>query len=174
MNCNAPCPYHNPTSKPRGCRCLREVSCSGAPHIMDCGLAIRPGDGPLKIRSVEDALANAEAAGDEESSRILRMISDAKRAGVYRAMESPMPKTHVRTAITVEGKGAFPIDMLRYDDCTPAREIDAGKISRSVDLVAWKDPVQVNLHRFSVDGKRATAARWESFGWTVVADSGKR
>ncbi len=83
-----------------------------------------------------------------------------------------MPNTHVQTDITVEGRGPFPIDMLRYDDCTPATQVDAGKISRSVDMTARKEPVQVNLHRFSVDGTRATAARWASFGWTVVADSG--
>ncbi len=83
-----------------------------------------------------------------------------------------MLKTHVQTNITVEGEGPFPIDMLRYDNCTPATEVDARKISRSLGLDAWEKPMQVNLYRFSIEGQRATAARWEGFAWTIVSDSG--
>lgn len=67
---------------------------------------------------------------------------------------------------TVRGGGAFPLDMLRYNSCWPAR---------GVDVVA--------LHRGMGQPHRATAARevtlegvdvptndrWESFGWTVIS-----
>mgnify|MGYP001613391845 CR=1 FL=1 len=84
-----------------------------------------------------------------------------------------MAKTHLRTEITVQGKGPFPIDMLRYDDCTPATEVNARHIQRSYEREAWKEATQIELHRFSFDGRKATTARWASFGWKVIADSGR-
>jgi hypothetical protein len=63
----------------------------------------------------------------------------------------------------VSGTGSFPIDMLRYDRCSPAREADSAEIARSF-----------NGHRRTrvrVTGtvKPPTIARWKSFGWTVEA-----
>lgn len=64
--------------------------------------------------------------------------------------------------IVVTGTGAFPIDMLRHDRCTPKHEVDSGIIERSfrprtrgrykVTLLSAKDP---------------TNARWQSFGFEV-------
>ena len=59
---------------------------------------------------------------------------------------------------TVEGSSPFPIDMLRYDLCWPAKADDAAWIPRSgsgrhINLKGLKTP---------------TIGRWESFGWKVV------
>lgn len=58
---------------------------------------------------------------------------------------------------TVEGSGAFPTDMLRYDRCCPHRQEDvhwmSGKEMRSVELISHVGPPQ--------------AERWASFGWSV-------
>lgn len=55
---------------------------------------------------------------------------------------------------TVEGKGTFPLDMLRYDCAWPSH--DASTIvmtaQRSVSLASYQEP---------------TTDRWRSFGWTV-------
>lgn len=59
---------------------------------------------------------------------------------------------------TVEGSGPFPIDMLRYDLCWPAKE------AHSYHLLITDD------RRIVLKGlKLPTTRRWESFGWRVVA-----
>lgn len=65
----------------------------------------------------------------------------------------------------VEGRGAFPLDMLRYDMCYPARGEDA--IAMEWDL----DPnfretrsVWLVAHASSAP----TIGRWASFGWRVA------
>ena len=60
----------------------------------------------------------------------------------------------------------FPFDMLRYATCAPAREADTHSIEIGASIVL--------LRRFSKDGALDNrsgygAARWESFGWEVVA-----
>lgn len=72
-----------------------------------------------------------------------------------------------RTDVTVEGRGEFPLDMLRYDSCVPQSQTDAFTMTQEGDLR------RVKLHRFSIEGRRATAARWESFRWRVVQDTGR-
>jgi hypothetical protein len=58
----------------------------------------------------------------------------------------------------VEGAGQFPVDMLRYDRCSPYASEDvhwcfaSGTNRRSAMMVAHQPP---------------TVARWASFGWTV-------
>ena len=66
---------------------------------------------------------------------------------------------------TVEGRGSFPIDMLRYDSCWPASESRdsfeitastrprSGRMKRRITLLGLREP---------------TVGRWESFGWNVV------
>lgn len=71
------------------------------------------------------------------------------------------------TEVTVEGRGAFPVDMMRYDTCYPATESDANAIRES-----FADPsgvTRVRLNRRSVSDREPQYARWESFGWRVVA-----
>jgi hypothetical protein len=57
----------------------------------------------------------------------------------------------------VEGRGSFPIDMLRYDRCTPYEQEDVhwmeGTVQRSCKLVSHVAP--------------PTKERWNSFGWSV-------
>lgn len=60
--------------------------------------------------------------------------------------------------LTVEGAGEFPVDMLRYDAAFPHKEEDSYLImergKRKVSLLTQITPTQ---------------ARWESFGWKVIA-----
>lgn len=70
--------------------------------------------------------------------------------------------------ITVKGRGRFPIDMLRYDECYPASQLDATLISDSIDhtsdtyLQTWEVGLYSNMLR------GPTEARWASFGVGVV------
>jgi hypothetical protein len=56
----------------------------------------------------------------------------------------------------VTGAGAFPLDMLRYDECWP---IDGHTVDcqerRCVYMQSYREP---------------TIDRWSSFGWSVSAD----
>jgi hypothetical protein len=58
---------------------------------------------------------------------------------------------------TVEGQGAFPNDMLRYDRCCPCEQEDVhwmeGTDRRSAKMISYARPPE--------------PARWNSFGWTV-------
>jgi hypothetical protein len=64
--------------------------------------------------------------------------------------------------LVVEGRGEFPIDMLRYDSACPDTENDS---------IAMKsiDPRRIHLRRFSI-GREPSHGRWESFGWKVISD----
>ena len=64
---------------------------------------------------------------------------------------------------TLKGRGAFPVDMLRYDACYPATETDSSRI------IASHTPHHHNEVEIRVSGWRCTEARWASFGWKVVA-----
>ena len=75
---------------------------------------------------------------------------------------------------TVEGEGEFPLDMLRYDRCSPFDSTDANAIGADpFDVRSEDGPRTVKLIRFT-EGKgknyndNPTARRWESFGWKVV------
>ena len=67
-----------------------------------------------------------------------------------------------RFSFTVEGFGAFPTDMLRYDNAFPHSESDSSDVDahnhRTVQLVAIHDS----------RAWRPTYRRWESFGWKVI------
>jgi len=69
----------------------------------------------------------------------------------------------------VRGRGAFPYDMLRYDECWPFQADDARKLdfieeaglAREITLISY------------IKNKKSkpTADRWRSFGWIVVTNS---
>lgn len=61
----------------------------------------------------------------------------------------------------VEGRGEFPIDMLRYEQCWPALESQAGLFATGDLKTRW-------LVLAKRSGSQWNAARWESFGWRVV------
>ena len=86
------------------------------------------------------------------------------------------------TRFTVVGTGPFPMDMLRYDCCYPARSQDAMEIglslARGSDAVRTLDrhvggtPYAVTLVRTTrtkpTGGKGGvTLDRWKSFGWDL-------
>ena len=78
----------------------------------------------------------------------------------------PRNKTYA-FRFAVEGRGAFPLDMLRYDRCFPRSETDANiaqdheniRTVRKVELTALERPSYW----------QPCEGRWESFGWRVVA-----
>jgi hypothetical protein len=61
---------------------------------------------------------------------------------------------------TVDGKGEFPYDMLRYDLCWPASEGDSLGLHATYGI-----PRIINLKGL----KPPTVRRWASFGWTVLS-----
>ena len=69
--------------------------------------------------------------------------------------------------IVVVGRGPFPLDMLRYDQCCPATSEDAGAIHYSGLDRASRDKRVVTLN--SMRRVAPTFGRWESFGWTVIS-----
>lgn len=70
------------------------------------------------------------------------------------------------TRFTVEGTGQFPLDMLRYDRCFPAKGEDA--ISMANDHIRVPRRIQLDVrHPFKGD-RMVTRERWASFGWTLV------
>lgn len=69
-----------------------------------------------------------------------------------------------RLIVTVSGTGDFPVDMLRYDRCTPEHETDSGLIARSFAPL-YSEKLQINL--LYVD-REPTEARWKSFSWEIV------
>lgn len=73
-------------------------------------------------------------------------------------------RINVIRRFTVEGAGPFPLDMLRYDRCTPDTEADA---LRAQDTHGGRR--KVVLQRL-IDSPFwvPTVGRWESFGWKVV------
>jgi hypothetical protein len=79
-----------------------------------------------------------------------------------------MPKRYV-VEFTVRGPvgQSFPIDMLRYDQCWPARQEDAESIA--VGAVR-----EVRLRTITVNPEGCvTRDRWASFGFNVVGDVNK-
>lgn len=63
---------------------------------------------------------------------------------------------------TVEGCGAFPVDMLRYDGCFPVDTADANAM---VDEVGRR---KIKLRSYQFHAGVPTVARWESFNWRVI------
>jgi hypothetical protein len=71
-------------------------------------------------------------------------------------------------AFFVEGRGRFPIDMLRYDDCWP---VDTDSCLAIESSQGDREPVgamwRIQLNTISPTGPNVK--RWESFGWKVLA-----
>ena len=67
---------------------------------------------------------------------------------------------------TVEGKGFFPHDMLRYDSAVPRDGAAVSVIARSPDRVGPRTTDTVRLRSYNPAGP--TIGRWNSFGWLVL------
>jgi hypothetical protein len=76
-----------------------------------------------------------------------------------------MGKTKEPETFTVTGYGRFPLDMLRYDRCTPARQEDVRKIEDTLRRYAAA-PAVIELRRHA--DRCIETRRWASFGWTVT------
>lgn len=72
-----------------------------------------------------------------------------------------------RHEATVDVKGSFPVDMLRYDRCYPASEEGAYAIAVSLTDVR-RDSFCVTLRALSSSKTHWTPVRWRSFGATIV------
>lgn len=70
---------------------------------------------------------------------------------------------------TVTGTGEFPFDMLRYDGCYPRHESEARRLGSS--YARGNLPEGRRVFELESRGRpnhwEPTAARWQSFGWTV-------
>lgn len=63
----------------------------------------------------------------------------------------------------VTGTGKFPVDMLRYDCCWPARE---GTDTRPI--LGDNDDGSLKVQTIRLEShKEPTTRRWQSFGWRV-------
>lgn len=72
----------------------------------------------------------------------------------------------------VEGRNwdRFPLDMLRYDGCYPARSDDVEKIMASL-MDGLRDKKADYPRGFVitlVSSKKPTEGRWKSFGWNIL------
>jgi hypothetical protein len=83
-----------------------------------------------------------------------------------------------RQTFTVRGCGDFPFDMLRYDRCYPASELESDGLDNNRVTHChehFNKPREVKLARWVElkTGAIPTTDRWRSFGWTVVENSVK-
>lgn len=79
-------------------------------------------------------------------------------------------KNKIVRIIEVEGDGDFPIDMLRYAECIPATEVDSRKIQAQSGLLGTSlEKARIRLRKTESSAKTWYEARWQSFGWKVVA-----
>ena len=74
------------------------------------------------------------------------------------------------TTFEVTGRGSFPFDMLRYDQCFPADTGSANNMSRSgeYDVPQHELPVIVLHHFHDHPEWEPTFGRWASFGWGIT------
>lgn len=85
-----------------------------------------------------------------------------------------MPREKVEIVeFVVTGRGRFPIDMLRYDCCVPARQEDVHRIEDSLEegvqtASRRSQERTIKLRRYAVGNPMPTFERWSSFGWTAT------
>src|SRR5215467_7258171 len=70
-------------------------------------------------------------------------------------------KTHMVAPVAVAGAGAFPLDMLRYDNCVPRTQADVYAIGATGLRIVY-------LEMYTEDGHGPTQERWRSFHWLVL------
>lgn len=76
------------------------------------------------------------------------------------------PRDFYECRFVVEGRGSFPLDMLRRDECFPASTADAVRLDQTLPSGPRRKVTLV--HRCARRWWEPTAGRWESFGWKVV------
>ena len=77
--------------------------------------------------------------------------------------------TQILIATPLMAHVTFPIDMLRYDRCTPMHETDSTKITEAVNGdIHGRSSEQIELVRVVANkASEPTYQRWRSFGWMV-------
>lgn len=67
------------------------------------------------------------------------------------------------------GKGTFPIDMLRHEQCWPATDRDSKKIAFSLhpETENIVQMITVETYREGFDGRKPDYRHWASYGWDV-------
>lgn len=79
------------------------------------------------------------------------------------------------TIFTVEGKGAFPVDMLRYDQCWPIDPESTLAIEHSLrpETLSKEERRRVRRVTLATHGwNKPTRERWRSFLWNVTGEGG--
>jgi hypothetical protein len=68
---------------------------------------------------------------------------------------------------TVKGRGPFPVDMLRYDQCIPYQPDDTRKLE--ADATEETREVTLTIPKGAASIHYPTVGRWSSFGWNVLS-----
>jgi len=76
------------------------------------------------------------------------------------------------TYFTVRGRGEFPWDMLRYDQCWPDTASDLAKILPRYETGDPREAFQARDIRLGTakNWMSITRKRWESFDWFILED----
>jgi hypothetical protein len=73
-----------------------------------------------------------------------------------------------KQTFVVTGSYHFPVDMLRYDRCSPLDERDSSKIMDSFSELHCNNLQEIGIIRFtSCKSDMPTEGRWRSFGWSI-------
>jgi hypothetical protein len=73
------------------------------------------------------------------------------------------------TDFTVEGRGDFPLDMLRFDECWPADGDSAiNLIKKDKEDRAPGETTFRQVHLRTGQSRNIHPKRWDSFNWKVV------
>ena len=80
------------------------------------------------------------------------------------SLTNKKPRKLYVTEIEVTGRGRFPFDMLRYDNCV---------VVEGCNEIDKREERTIRLLRYGPELREATDGRWQSFGWIVTRDSAK-
>ena len=86
-----------------------------------------------------------------------------------RKLSDPLRWRHVAR---ITWRGTFPVDMLRYDRCSPLKAEDAVAIASSLDHTVLRSDGEQVIHVVKFDHRKDpvvvwTVHRWKSFGAQV-------
>ena len=129
-----------------------------APQVLEVHSSVDYSEGVTAVQYLAGALiyiGSMVREGGDHAEEIAR-VSNAPNLFWHNARPADM------VAFRVQGRGRFPVDMLRHDCAVPAGPDDAYCVveatdRRTVTLLAWR-------------ANDVTPARWASFGWQVLLD----
>lgn len=107
------------------------------------------------VRNLIDRARNELADASSYADAAIKRIEGGYNGTLY------------RTAYSVKGRGAFPIDMLRYTSSYPADEDTARRIERSFEDDTEQTYFLKKYHRD--DEPQLARERWEAkFRWSII------